>query len=568
MDATAAFLADVPLFGGAVSDAIDELAAEVEPVRLLARAQLFAAGEPADQLFVVRSGRLEVVAEIDGEERVVRIVGPGAVLGELALLTHAPRSALVRAVRDSELLALDAERWETLLVSHPELGLAVARELARQLQASGGLLPPQASPALFALVARRPTADVDRLRARLREELAALTPLATVGGHDAHDAAELVARLEAEKKVLLVATVDGDRAGWADFCLRQADRVVLVADDLAPPPGLDGRRCEVLFLGAPDANAVSTWLDALSPRTHHIVREKAFNGDVARAVRRLTGRAVGLVLSGGGARGYAHVGAYHALTRAGIEIDRVGGCSIGAFLGALIATGRTPAEIDEICRRELVARSPFNDYTVPKVALIRARKAARMLERLFGDVSHEQLARPLFTVSADLVTSELVVHRRGRVMETVGASMSIPGIAPPFSGWGRLLVDGGVLNNLPVDAMAEADEGPIIAVDVMRRLRVGDEGEPAAPTIMETLARATVLGSVERAEGNRRLADVVVVPDVQDVGLRAWRRYDAVVEAGRRAAEEALADGGLEALTDADTGAVTAAHRPRSTVPH
>src|SRR5687768_6814040 len=130
MDATAAFLADVPLFGGAVSDAIDEPASGVEPVRLRARERPFAAGEPAERLFVVRSGRLEVVAEVDGEERVVRVVGPGAVLGELALLTGSSRSALVRAVRDSELLALDAERWEALLGAHPALGLAVARELA------------------------------------------------------------------------------------------------------------------------------------------------------------------------------------------------------------------------------------------------------------------------------------------------------------------------------------------------------------------------------------------------------------------------------------------------------
>jgi predicted acylesterase/phospholipase RssA len=136
-----------------------------------------------------------------------------------------------------------------------------------------------------------------------------------------------------------------------------------------------------------------------------------------------------------------------------------------------------------------------------------------MLERIFGDAIVEELPVSLFTVSADLMASRTIVHRRGSLVEAVGASMSIPGLVPPFSRPGRLLVDGGVLNNLPVDVMAADDEGPIVAIDVIRRREGVDESAvPALPTITETLSRATVLGSVERAENNRRLADLVVTP--------------------------------------------------------
>ena len=115
--------------------------------------------------------------------------------------------------------------------------------------------------------------------------------------------------------------------------------------------------------------------------------------------------------------------------------------------------------------------------------------------------------------------------------------MSIPGIAPPFRHAGRLLVDGGVLNNLPVDHMAEVAEGPIVAVDVIRRMEASSEARSRAlPTIAETLARATVLGSVERAERNRALALVLVTPDVEAIKLRNWSALDEAVEAGRAAA--------------------------------
>ena len=103
-----------------------------------------------------------------------------------------------------------------------------------------------------------------------------------------------------------------------------------------------------------------------------------------------------------------------------------------------------------------------------------------------------------------------------------------------------------MLNNLPVDVMVADEPGPVVAVDVMRRLDAAgvDVGQgPLLPTIVETLSRATVLGSVERAEANRALAHVLIAPDVHDVSLRGFRNLDRAVDAGRRAAEQALADG-------------------------
>ena len=131
--------------------------------------------------------------------------------------------------------------------------------------------------------------------------------------------------------------------------------------------------------------------------------------------------------------------------------------------------------------------------------------------------------------------------------------MAIPGLAPPVSYRTHLLIDGGVLNNLPIDVMIADEPGPVVAVDVMRRIAIDEsKGGPAAlPSILETLSRATVLGSVERAEANRGLARIVITPDVQDIALRDFRHLDIAIEAGKHAAEEALAAGAKNELLEA-----------------
>jgi predicted acylesterase/phospholipase RssA len=137
------------------------------------------------------------------------------------------------------------------------------------------------------------------------------------------------------------------------------------------------------------------------------------------------------------------------------------------------------------------------------------------------------------------VAAEPVVHRSGPLWEAVGASMSLPGLVPPVVAGDRLLVDGGVLDNFPVEVMAAGAEGPIVAVDAMGRRPLGDAGKP--PPLLDTLARATVLSSWQSASLSRALADVLVVPDPGPVGMLAFDRIDELRAAGREAAVSSLA---------------------------
>lgn len=532
-----------PLFRGLGAQALGRLAKEARAVSLRGGEYLFRSGDAADRLFVVRAGRLRVLVEGDDGPRIVRELGPGDALGELALLTGSARSASVQAVRDSELLALEAASFDALLGDDPAFSRSLVRELARQLQASGGLDPPSTRPRVFSVVPLAAEVDGNRLAAALGHELARFGRVDTLRGEESSDGhAALLARAEAANEAVLL-LAGGSDTEWDAFCRRQADRTLLVAGSETPIGG-DASGCDLVLLAPMPSGHTVRWLEQTEPAAHHLVYEAAYDLGAARVARRIAGRSLGLVLSGGGARGFAHIGAVAAIAEAGYTVDRLGGCSMGAFIAGMAALGLEPDGIRDRCHEELVRKTPFNDWTVPRVALIRSRKAGRMLERVFGDLQVEELPRPLFTVSADLLSSRTVVHRRGSLLEAVGASMSIPGLVPPLARGGQLLVDGGVLNNLPVDLMDDSHEGPVIAIDVVRRLELENGSvSPQLPSIMETMTRATVLGSVERAERNRALAALVISPDVQDVGLREFSALDRAVAAGRTAAQAALVDG-------------------------
>jgi predicted acylesterase/phospholipase RssA len=479
--------------------------------------------------------------------RTVRELGAGAAIGELALLTGAPRSATVQAVRDGELLELDAEVFHALLECDPGFAVAVARTLATQLQASGGLSTASPRPSVVSVRALGKAVPLDELVLELSTALAGLGSVAALsGGESGEGHAASLDRAEREHAYVVLVDPGADPE-WSAFCRRQADRHVAFAAPDADNAELTPAGADLVISQRLPPERLVALMAEVEPRAVHHLE----GGSMARVARRIAGNALGLVFSGGGARGYAHIGALEALLDAGFEVDRIGGCSIGAFIGGMYANGTDPEEIRARCREELVRRSPFNDYTLPRVALIRSRKAGKMLDRVFGETLVEELPVSLFTVSADLLTSRTVVHRSGFLYEAVGASMSIPGLVPPLARPGRLLVDGGVLNNLPVDVMAAEDEGPIVAVDVIRRLdEVEESASPSVPSIMETLSRATVLGSVERAERNRRLADLLVTPSVQDVAMREFSALDRAADAGREAMCTVLESGGADSLRE------------------
>ncbi len=577
----AEFLRNAPVFADLPPPLLERVASLAGSVTLDRGEWLFREGEAADAVYLVRVGHLEVLrnAESDdaGSHEVVNTLTRGAVLGELALLSSSTRSASVRALRDTELLRIDKSDFDELLRSEPDLALSLTSVLSSQLRASRAIPGARRGrPVTIALRAAGPDVPLLDIAGELSRSLCERAKVAVL--YPGEDDASVVAagsRAEAAARygpvvescelehdhVIMVCGVSEHPTAWDEFCISRADRVLAVVSgapvDEGDAAGGHGawatglRGADLVGFAVTDgAGDLEAWIELLGPAGIHVLRAGPdMRGDVQRMGRRLSGDALGIVLSGGGARAFAHLGALEVLMSAGMPVDRVGGVSMGAFIGAQLAMGRGIAEIDACCYEEWVRNNPINDYTIPRHGLIRGHKARAMLERVFGDARTEELPRSFYCASVNLRQSRLVVNRDGPLVESVGASMSLPLIAPPLRHGGALLIDGSLLDNLPLEPMAASGEGPVLAMDIKagserpapRDGAVHERAKQRLPSLPETLGRIALLSSANTDEAAQRYADMTISMRVSGVGLLEFHQIDQAREAGRRAATEALA---------------------------
>ncbi|MFL5859519.1 MAG: patatin-like phospholipase family protein [Solirubrobacteraceae bacterium] len=553
---TAAFLRNVPVLAGLSEALLERLAGQVTERRVRGNGWVMREGEPADSMFIVSSGRVEVLDE-GPPEALIRVLRRGDVLGELALLRQGTRSASVRARHDAQLLELGREAFEALIQEAPSFALGLTRSMGAQLAASRSPIVAATPPKTIAVIGLDERAPVDEVAGGLAAALAKEGSVARLhtGDLPAIDQAER----DADRVIMRAGRDPAD--SWTQLCVREADLVFAVtagvpqARWLAEAGALHG--CELLVLGAPVAN---TTLDQLQPREVQVVGEESQTvAALEMCARRLAGRALGIVLSGGGARALAHLGVLEVLRDAGLRLDRVGGVSLGSLVAAATAAGFTPQGMYEAFEHGFVDGNPSNDFVPPAYSLIRGAKTRKLLQAAFGERRIEELPLRFYCVSCDLVARDSVVHRTGRVADAIYASLAIPGVFPPVAVDGRLLVDGGVLDNLPVATMARTGEGPVIAVDVtgrtghfggaqrgvvarlgrpVRHALTGNDAE--IPRLGETIVRTLTVGSIDTIAAARLHADLIIGPRVEGIGLMDWKAFPRVVELGRQAAREAL----------------------------
>jgi predicted acylesterase/phospholipase RssA len=266
---------------------------------------------------------------------------------------------------------------------------------------------------------------------------------------------------------------------------------------------------------------------------------------------RISGRSVGVVMAGGGARAFAHLGVLMELEEAGVHVDRVAGASLGSVVAGAYGRGFDAQTCVDLCYEEFVRNNPTNDYTLPTKSIVKGRKTERGLRRRLTGIHIEELPRLFRCVSTDLQTREPYVHRSGDLTSAVMSSLSIPAFFPPRADGPRLLVDGGVLDNLPVHTLSERDEGPIIAVNI----GMGASGRPSAeaarsqprarvPALGETLMRSMFIGSGGAAVQAQAQGAIVVTPSSMGVGLLEFHQLDRMVESGRQAGRALLDEAG------------------------
>jgi len=502
---------------------------------LPAGALLFESGANPDGVYLLGSGRLGVRAA--GTTQLIAEIEHGELVGEAGWLLKQQRGSTVLALRDCELLLLPNYELERIARESTEFCLALARLCARRLRRSNrqDFRPKHAH--VFALLPNRVEIDVADLAMGLVDELRQLgrTELVWDARATAHTAAWFN-NIETDNDYV-VYVADSSASGWTRQCCRQADVIVLLASSSGPsdpwPAGLvdlaaaRGARLELALLhhGGIVAGAAARWLGQLPVVLHHHVVDRT---DVARIARLLTKRGVGLVLSGGGARGFAHLGVIRALREARVPIDFIGGSSIGAIIAGGVAMDWDDDEMRACYRRCFVDSNPVNDYAFPFVALTRGRKVSRLLEREYGAAAIEDLRRPYFCISANLTTGKAVEHRDGRLAHALRASVAIPGVMPPVFRDQGVLVDGAVIDNLPVDVMRKHEPGFVIGCDVGADRDFGRQ----RINIFQILMRAGMINSNSTAAAQRELADVLLKPPLNDIDLLDWQAFDRVIQLG------------------------------------
>jgi NTE family protein len=537
------WLRDCADLAGVDAFSLEALAAGALHFSLPAGYLLFEAGSDPDGVYLLASGRLGVKTPL--KSGLTAEIERGELVGEAGWLLATPRSATVVALRDSELLLIPNAELERIAARSTHFSLALARLCARRLRHSNRQEYRPKRAHVFALVPNGIELDVADLATRLVDELSksGRTELVWDARATTHTASWFN-RIE-ETNDFVVYVANWAASGWTRQCCRQADVILMAAPaggSVMPwPAGIveaamaRGARVELALVhqGGIDPGASAAWLKTLPVMLHHHIVEPADFGRVARLLMR---RGVGLVLSGGGARGFAHLGIIRALREAKIPIDFVGGASIGAIIAAGVAMGWSDEEMQLRYRRSFVQTNPVNDYTFPFLALTRGKKVSRLLEREYGSALIEDLRFPYFCVSANLTTGRLFEHRSGLVAHALRASVAIPGVMPPVFHDDGVLVDGAAINNLPVDVMQGHAPGFVIGCDVGADRNFGER----RVNILEVLMHSGMINSTASERAQRDLADVLMKPLLPNIGLLNWQAFDRAIQAGYDYARRAL----------------------------
>ena len=552
-------------------------------------AVLFHQGDEGDALYVVLSGRLEIRVENGSGDRVLGYARRGDVVGEMSVLTGDPRSGTAVAVRNSVLVRFTSEAFQYLCERYPQILLFVSKVVIQRSRSAYRQQPTEQSVVNVVLLPADPKAPVrglaERLAVALRpalqtvllDEQIAETALGAPLGSNALGAASdlrLMAWLdEQEARHDLSLYIGGtDPTPWTQRCIQRADLVLHVARADGPykltsaervvvteaPRPAQPRRSLVLVHSS-DAPPYRTarWIDERE-LDHHLHLRWNDADDLARVARFVTSRSVGLVFGGGGARGFAHFGAFEALRANGIAVDAFGGTSMGAVIGLQCALGWSRNRMLEINRSSFVDGRLFQEYTLPLMGVVRGDRIDKALFEQLADQNIEDLWVPFFCVSTNLTRRSIRVHRRGALVKALRATTALPGIVTPVVSDGDILVDGGVLNNLPGDIMRRYC-AKVIGVDVAtpspprydgkrlpspwmvvaRRLFDPDRLRPF-PSIVDIIMNAMLLGSEDHREQVRKSLDLYIPMPLPQFGFMEFEAIEQLVEIGEQETLQAL----------------------------
>jgi predicted acylesterase/phospholipase RssA/CRP-like cAMP-binding protein len=586
-------------FTGFSESDFDLLAKGAKRVFVPAGTHFLKQGEVAETATIIEHGRFIVLLPARSGEPMTFELGRGEIVTLAAMLAEDPSRGDLYALRDSTVITLQGEDFLACLTANSRLIKDYSAWAIEQTKRLIGLSSFQSRPQAFALL---PTSNAPQIH---ESSLALMQALSETHGQghlinsqriqevfgcdpakgDNFDQVrhKLTAWLEEQEAegYFLLFVCDPTETNWTRWCLDQTDRIIVatMAEDTA-----EIERIGQIFAGRQVAGTKvmmdliliqnqntklprgsNVWMKLKCLRRHHQVRQGNAT-DFQRAARRISDRAVGLVLGGGGARGLAHIGVLQALEEAGVPVDVIGGTSMGSAMAAAYARGWEPQKILEFASKTFTDTNAVRDLDFPMISILAGRKLNRQLQSFFQKIDIADLWLPYFCISASLSKGEMMVHDQGLLWEKVRASCSLPGIFPPVWSDGQLLVDGGVMNNVPIDVMENrCNGGTVIAVNVggggakgfddskhwtasgwslLRQRFSRNSQNKRIANILDVMLWSTTISSKRYLQQlvDAGRVDLYLTPPVQEFQLLGFDAYEKLYQVGYEYARKELAE--------------------------
>lgn len=496
-DEIVSFLEKLDFFSKLNRSFLKELVNSMSILTLEGGETLIIQGELNKSMYVVYQGRMRIYKSQKTAKGIqndpIADVPVGDMIGAISLLSDEPRFFTVISVRDSIVLKLSEEVYHKIERYYPQEALLFAKIAIKRLisQSKPTVLEEKCTSIAVAPAGDSNHKDFIHI---LFHELNKMKPTILVnkeicnshfGSNIAQSRAEEYSSpqitrwlhsLESEYGYIIYET-DRQMTPWTQRCFRQADRILLVAEESIYPAlnsieinlfSDKGRylpSTDLVFIHPENTiTGTSQWLkNRPVNKYHHLVQNS--DKDLAKLIRFINGTAIGLVLSGGGARGLAHIGAIKAMEELNIPIDFIAGNSTGAMISGYVAQGLS---FDELRSRTRNLIKIFRrEYTFPLVSLMTGKSMTKVAQKIGNDYLIEDLPTRFICVSSNITEASLRVHDKGPLWFAIRSSISIPGIYPPiYDDDGNMLVDGGIINNMPVDQLRKyMGSGKILAIN-------------------------------------------------------------------------------------------------------
>lgn len=487
------FLSSVELLFRLDKSTLSKLESRMEWLVIPGGEILLKQGDSGDSMYILVLGRLSWTVRSENEEILAEgELGKGDILGEMSLLSGDKRSATVAALRTSQVVRIYREDFRKCFANSPEALFQITGTIAHRLGTERNQvyrksksvktvsvfpLNFQESPDEFYHSLQRGLKNFGKII--LVDYNSFKNKKNSIKKRDTYRIGDLVNWFYDLEKYYdkLIFKTDMQNPGWRETCFRQSDRILVLIDPTLPFPSYSEEinsmlpetiQKELVFLIDSDFidwKKIESILKKFNSITHSIIR-RGIDVDFGRLSRRLTGKSIGVALSGGGAKGFAHLGLLKCFEENEIPVDMISGTSAGAIMGGLFAMGLDSSDILPLIRNFWLDRNLLGDFTFPFVSLVRGKRYSQAIHEFFKDRSIETLPIPFYAIACNLTKAERKVFDRGLLWKAVRSSTSIPGIFPPFSERGELFVDGGLLDNLPGSILKERGAGILISVDL------------------------------------------------------------------------------------------------------